>query len=133
MNIQPEALGALFEMSRDPVLGIQDNLISFANPAAAARLGLRSGDPARRALPDYILSDPSDRFITSIDINEQQAAISAARQDGFTLVYIVLQEEERPVPPLAPPSEEMGTARMSIKIAHELVVSRVAGGENHQL
>ncbi|MCD7846323.1 MAG: HAMP domain-containing histidine kinase, partial [Oscillospiraceae bacterium] len=40
---------------------------------------------------------------------------------------------ERPVPPLAPPSEEMGTALMSIKIALDRVVSRVDADENTQL
>ena len=42
MSMLPDTLGTLFDMSRDPVLGIDGRkVIVYANPAAAALLGAR--------------------------------------------------------------------------------------------
>ena len=47
MSLQPEDLGALFELERDPVFGVgEDGAVVFANPAAAAFFGLAVGDRA---------------------------------------------------------------------------------------
>ncbi|MCC8357267.1 MAG: ATP-binding protein [Oscillospiraceae bacterium] len=133
MNIQPETLGALFEMSRDAVLGIKDGLISFANPATGTLLGIRPGDPASRALPDYILSDPSERFIASFELNGQQAEASIARQEELTLARITLQDENSSASQLPLPVEELGASLMTAKLAIDAIVARTGAEKSLQL
>ncbi|MCD7770373.1 MAG: ATP-binding protein [Oscillospiraceae bacterium] len=133
MNIQSETLGALFEMSRDAVLGIMDGRITFVNKAAEAYLGLHTGDPARLALPDHILSDPSERFIASLELNGRPADVTITRQDGFTLVCAVFQEEGHAVPQFPLPSEDLRATLMTAKLAIDAIVTQTGADESLQL
>lgn len=93
MTLQPEALGALFELSRDAVLGIdEDRRVAFANPAAAALLGAEAGMPAEGLVPDYVLDDPAERFISSLELKDgRKASLAVTRQGGLTLISYTLQ------------------------------------------
>ncbi|MCD8323107.1 MAG: ATP-binding protein [Oscillospiraceae bacterium] len=124
MNIQPEALGSLFEMSRDAVWGIEDNVISFVNPVAETVLALRPGMSVKGFLPDYILSDTSEHITAFLDLNGQQANVSINRQEGFSLVCAVFPEESSSVSGFPPPAEELAASLMAAKISIDTIIEQ---------
>lgn len=88
-------LGGLFEMSRDAVIGIENEIIAFANPAAEALFPLRTGDPAKMYIPEYILSDSSDRFFASLKLGETSYDATVVRKDGLTLLCVYRRNDAR--------------------------------------
>ena len=88
MSTDKEALGRLFELSREAVLGIRDGVIQFNNPAAGSLFGCSPGDPARDYLPEALLSDPAARGTVTFSRKGKSISASFAREDdGLLLVY----------------------------------------------
>lgn len=88
MNLDFESLGALFELSRDAVLGLEGDCVAFANPSARKLLGARAGASADELLPGFILESPAERFVASAQINGQSADVSVIRQGDRRLVCL---------------------------------------------
>lgn len=74
------------ELSRDPMLLVENGKLQLMN--TAARMLFRStlpGDPAVKILPDSILSEPSESFFTSLNVQNTRYTVSALR-DGEGLL-----------------------------------------------
>ena len=125
MSIQPEVLSALFEMSRDAVLGIDsDQRIAFANPVAATLLGVHPGLDAKDLLPDYILESTSNHFLSTVTVGTQQANVSVVRTDSFMIVtYTLPQPESAAMNPISNRAiQEMSTTLMSMRLAMDALI-----------
>ena len=88
MSMDTEALGRIFELSREAVLGIRDGAIQFINPAAGGLFGCSAGEKARDYLPEELLSDQSERG--TVTFARKGHAISASfmrEDDGLLLVF----------------------------------------------
>lgn len=82
-----EALGALFELNHDAVVGVKETKICFANPAATSLFGLSVGGNAEDLLPAELL-DGVSYGATKLRVNERTAAVSVRRFDDYTLLYL---------------------------------------------
>lgn len=124
MSFDPQNLGSLFEMSRDAVLGIQDKKILFLNPPAAALLGAAPGDDAAKYIPDYILSDPAEQFLATVNIYNIPCQVSATRKSGFTLLNITVPQDT-PIPPhLNRAVRDFSSSLLSAKLAIDILINK---------
>ncbi len=127
MSILPDALRALFEMSRDPVLGIdRDGTVVFVNPPAAALFGVEAGSPAADAMPEHILSEPSERFIASARAGGRRVNLSVVRLEGLT-VCVCTRLREEPAPQAGASAralQELSGSLMSARLAIDALVGR---------
>ena len=90
MSLEPRSLEALFELSRDAVIGTENKnrTVVFVNPAARELLGAQVGAPASRFIPREIIDEPSERFVAAAQIGGESVDISVTRQEGLSL-YIL--------------------------------------------
>ena len=134
MSLLPEILGSVFEMSREPVLGIDsNNTVVFANPAVTALLGLRTGDSAAERLPEYILSDPAEQFIASHRIGDRHANISVRRLEGVTVCVWSLPRTDPAVLPQDLALEKLSSQLMSVRLALDALVRRTKAEDDQSL
>lgn len=94
MTMDHEAIGALFELSRDAVVGIWDNKIAFANPAAGDLFGLHTGDDALAIFPPDTFD--SIRAAATLTVNGHPADISIRQSDGLFLLCLHPTEQRLP-------------------------------------
>ena len=88
-------LDPLLELSRDPVLVLENGKIVRMNSAARQSFpASRVGDAAADLIPDPIAFDEADRFISAAVIGGARYTISAARR-GKALILSL--EEDRPL------------------------------------
>ena len=123
MSFDTKALGPLFELSPDAVLGIEDGVVLFSNPAAAALTGLREGDRADTVLPDEILSNPAERFSAACMIAGSSAELTVTRRDGRMLICIVDRSKQKPFPKMDRILAELGTGLASSNLAADALLS----------
>lgn len=117
MSLQPEVLGSLFEMNRDPAIGIDDkHAVIFANPAAA-QLGFSVGADAGELLPEHILSDPAEQFIATLRLCSRRANVSVRRLDGVTVCTFSLLNTEPPSPSQMRAFQDMSAQLMTVRMA----------------
>ncbi len=88
MIMNYETLGSLFELSREAVVGVADGQIRFANPAADALFGLRTGDSAAPALPDELFDGSHERAAAALTVKGHPAEISIRRMDDLYLLCL---------------------------------------------
>lgn len=78
------ALQNLLELSRDPMLALKDGRIRMMNAAAVKAFpDRRVGDAASDLLPDLVLFDPAESFLTTVNIQGVRYTVSALRSDGL--------------------------------------------------
>lgn len=99
MSLDFEALGALFELSRDAVLGIEAGVIRFANPSAQKMLDAKAGMAAKTLVPAYILDGVGSRFMASAFVGESPADVSVTRMGEALLLCYNLRAEKSPAAP----------------------------------
>lgn len=134
MSLQPEMLGPLFEMSREPVLGLDaQKKVVFANPAATALLGVRAGDSADDVLPEHILSDTAEQFIASHRIGERRANVSVRRVEGVSVCTWSLSQSEPSCPVQSKALEEMSSHLMAARMAIDAIVRRTRAEDDQAL
>lgn len=134
MSLLPETLGPLFEMSREPVLGIDaERTVVFANPAAAALLGVRAGDSAESVLPEYILSDTAEQFIASHRVGGRCANVSVRRLEDVAVCTWSLPPSEPPLPGQGKALEELSGYLMSMRLAIDALVRRQKAEQDEAL
>ncbi len=123
MSILPETIGSLFEMSRDPVMGVgEGHTVVFVNPPAAALLGVGVGGDATAAVPVEILDDPAEQFIATARVGRQPANVSVRRLDG---IAVLTWSVPRQTPPGLEPSRalrELADGLMNIRLAIDALV-----------
>lgn len=121
-------------MSRDAVFGISQGEVLFLNPAAEALFQAKPGDPAENFIPAYILSDPADRFVASVQVNGRAGYASVSRADDFFLVSFVLPPEETAVPSILSNSvRELSNSLMATRLATDVILKYVENAPDDRL
>lgn len=133
MSFETPALGALFEMSRDAVLGIENGIIVFANPAAGTLLGAKPGQQAASLLPEYLLSEPAERFVASVKLGGRGGDVSVARQAGLTLVSYAVRASAPPAPAWERALREMGSSLFTARLSMDAIINRVRAEDDPAL
>ena len=86
------ALLNILELSRDPMLAVADGRISLMNTAAKQVFpDCRLGDRAAEYIPDLILFEQADSFISSLQLRGVHYTVSAQRSGG--VLYLSLAPE----------------------------------------
>ena len=124
MSLDIKDLAALFELSRDAILGEEDGVVRLVNPAARAFLGAKEGDAAEAYFPADIVRAPMTRFVAAGKIRGHSLTISVTRQKGLSL-YIVPYHESLndPIPEGA--AAELGTLLMTERMALDRLVNLI--------
>lgn len=86
MSLDYHGLGSLFELSRDAVVGVQNNKICFANPAAREQLCACVGQLAEEVFPSYILQEKADHFTASLPLKGCRRDLSISRWGDLLLI-----------------------------------------------
>ncbi len=86
MSFDLNDLGALFELSRDAVIGLDDNRICFVNPKAQSLFGLSCDNAADDFLPADLLEEEADRFVTQCEIGDHFFTVSVRRMENIRLI-----------------------------------------------
>lgn len=125
MSLQPEVLGSLFDMSRDPVIGIDaQRVIVFANPAAA-QLGAQEGLSAADLLPEHILSDPAEQFIATLRLGARRANVSVRRLEDVTVCTFWLLDDRAPGSGQVRALRDMSSNLMTARLAMDVITARL--------
>lgn len=125
MSLQPEVLGSLFDVSRDPVIGIDEkNTVIFANPAAA-QIGACAGMSAADLLPEHILSDPAEQFIATLSIGARRANVSVRRLEGVAVCTFSLLNDQAPSTGQMRALREMSSNLMTARLAMDSLTARL--------
>ena len=131
MSLDPQALNALFEMSRDAVLGIENEIILFLNPAAEALFGAVPGEQAAEYIPDYILSDPAESFIASIRTKSRGGHAAVTRSGNFSLICLTFPpDSSQPSPLLNRSIQELSSSLMSSRLALDVITRKTHAEED---
>ncbi len=131
MSLPPEKLGSLFELSRDPILGVDlRRVVVFANPAAIALLGVRAGDSAADVLPAHILDDPAEQFIASVRLGERHANVSVRRIEDVMVCAWSIRESAPPCLTCGKPLEELSSHLMTTRMAIDALVRGTHAEDN---
>ncbi len=94
------ALQAILELSRDPVLALENGTIRMMNAAARQAFpGCRIGDRASALFPDPIIYDQAERYVSAVVIGAVSYTVSALRCGG--MMYLSLTADR-------PASEQRG-------------------------
>ena len=134
MSLQPEDLGALFELERDPVFGIdKDGVVSFCNPAAAAFFGLTPGDSAADVVPEDILTAPSERFIAAFRTGKRRFTLSVTRLEGVTVCLFSPAEDGAPSPAHINALHILSSTLMNARMAIDALISRTKADDDPAL
>lgn len=134
MSFDPKAIGGLFELSRDAVLGVEGGSILFLNAAAAGLFHAKPGDPAEDHIPSYILNDPAEQFVASLRLDDRPGYASAARSGDFLLLSIILPPEGDRVPPvLSGAVRELAGALMATRLAVDVLTKSLSGDSDEKL
>lgn len=80
------SLGALFEPSSDAVVGVKDNKICFANPAAQGLFALTVGEATEAHFPAALFE--GEEKAAALEINDRPAEVSVRRVEDITLLYL---------------------------------------------
>lgn len=135
MSLLPETIASLFDMSSDPVLGIDDQKnIAFINSPAATLLGAKVGESATGVIPGHVLNDPAERFIASLQVNGRRANASVVRMDNVAVCTIFLLETNMPaVNRSAPALQEMSSRLMNVRLAMDALIKRTKAEDTPDL
>jgi signal transduction histidine kinase len=122
------SLRALLFLCREPAIGVKDNIIIFSNPAAVSMLGREiEGMPATSLIPEYILNDSAENFLSSAVIGGQAGTMSASRLDDFLFLSFSPHNSKAWIAPLVPTAfvNILRSRIFNIKIATDQIASRV--------
>lgn len=126
MSLDIQTLAPLFELSRDAVIGTENDIVRFANPAAAALLSVRPGDAAAQHLPEEIVSDPSICFVATGIFRGRSINVSVTRSGGFSLYTLPHGERQARSDPLLDSTlAELGTFLLTDRLALDRLLSGV--------
>jgi two-component sensor histidine kinase len=96
MTLDAQTLSSLFDVSRDAVMGIENDIIVFANPAAHTLLGASQGLGTASFFPKNVLdalTEPGPRFVTAASIKGHSGTLSVLHQEDLTILTFVPQDD----------------------------------------
>lgn len=117
MSFDTKALGPLFALSHSAVIGVEDGIVRFSNPAAHRLTGLQEGDDASAVFSAEILANPAEAFSAACALNGVPTDISVVRIDGFTLISAAARETPPTLPSMARALAEFGADLASSTMA----------------
>lgn len=117
MNVN--TLGALFEASRDAVVGVKDNEICFANPTAQRVFSLHTGADAAALFPPELFA-PTPCASAALTVNDRAAEASVRLVDGVHLLFL------HPRTPCEQDEEMTTSMRMARALSDSLMNLRMA-------
>lgn len=92
-------IGTLFSLSDTAVIGAQNRIIAFMNPAARRALGRdETGRPASSLFPQYVLQSQATEFVTSATIAGKHAIITVTSLAAFRLYTLSFDRDDAPAP-----------------------------------
>lgn len=92
------AIGTLFSLSDTAVIGVQNRIIAFMNPAAQRALGRdETGRPASCLFPQHILQSQAPEFVTSATIAGTHAIVTVTSLAAFRLYTLSFDRHEGPL------------------------------------
>ena len=93
--VMSNSLQAILELSRDPVLALEDGTILLMNAAARQAFpGCRVGGTAQALFPDTITFAQAEEFVSGVVIGGVRYAVSAVRSDGLLFLSLAAEEED---------------------------------------
>lgn len=116
----------LFSLTHEPIIGVRDSVIVFANPAAVTALKSDlEGLPATTFIPSYIFDTEMDCFIASAKIDDRSISISVSHLDGLTLLSLDMENEIHSHFLRVPPSftSSLRIAVFNLKMAADKVIA----------
>lgn len=120
---------ALFQLSRDAVLGCRDGRVVFANAAAEGLLGAGCvGAPLSELLPEGMSAWPEAAFVSTLTLRGQPFSLSGVRRGDMLLLLLVAPEEDASAIPVTVLTELRSTAQ-NLRLAAELVAQHLEGDE----
>lgn len=91
------AIGTLFSLSDTAVIGTQNRIIAFMNPAAQRTLGRdETGRPASCLFPQYVLQSQATEFVTSATIAGKHAIVTVTSLAAFRLYTLTFDQHDAP-------------------------------------
>ncbi len=134
MSLLPEDLGALFELERDPVLGIDaGGTIVYANPAAAALFHVRPGDGAGDLVPENILADPASRFVSACQVGDRHYVLIVSHLKDVGIFAFSPLHPTPPAPAIAGAVRDLSDAMMTARMAIDALISRTRAEDDPAL
>lgn len=93
------AIGTLFSLSDTAVVGTQNRIIAFMNPAAQRALGRdETGRPASCLFPQYVLQSQATEFVTSATVAGKRAIVTVTSLASFRLYTLSFDRYDAPAP-----------------------------------
>ena len=127
MSFDLNDLGALFELSRDAVIGLDDNRICFVNPQARSLFGLSCEMAAEEILPAELLEEQADRFVTRCRVKGRFCTVSVRRLENIRLLCLSEQEDASVFQPFSPNMKavrEMSDSLMELRLAMNAILQK---------
>lgn len=117
-------MAALFSLSRDAVLGVQDGRIAFMNQAAAAAVGGdRTGAPGSSLLPEHLLHPQAESFAASAVIAKKKATVTSVLLEGMRIFLINFDLGDRDEGVFTALAPLIRTVLSNVKISTEMLAS----------
>jgi signal transduction histidine kinase len=132
MSFDITALGPLFEMSRDPVLGVLHGIICFANPAASTLFSCKPGDSADTLLPPEVLSVPERPYHVRLSLAGLTGDLTLTQMEDLTLVIFVPTDPD-PLPGWNAALREMANTLFFLQVAMDGLITNSQAEDDPQL
>lgn len=94
MSNAAQAIAALFSMSGEAAVGVENGIIVFMNAAAIGAMGEHVGEAASEHLPPHLLETDAESFVCSATVAGRGAAVSAAALNGLRVFLISFKRKE---------------------------------------
>lgn len=125
------SLSALFQLSRDAVLGCREGRVIFANAAAEELFGSECvGALLSALLPEGLPLSPEASFVSTLTLRGRPFSLSGVQRDDMLFLLLVAVAEEDvssiPVTVLA----ELRSTAQNLRLAAELVAQQVENDES---
>ena len=123
MRDSEKQLKTLFSLCRDPVLGIRDGSVVFANTAATALFEHPlEGKPAADLLPPHLLSASAAEFVASAVVSGQSVTVAATHMDDLLLLRMTPEDTDHSAH-MAPPAfmAPLDAAIFNVKMCADLI------------
>lgn len=115
-------IGNLFALSHDPVVCVENGLITYMNPPALSLFGRDLlGSPEHLILPPYLLEIASERFVASAKIQNQIVTVSRTSYDNLHLYSFILPASNEDDSAIYAVSSSMRELINGIKMSSDLM------------
>ena len=125
----------LFSLSREPVMGIYEEDIVFCNGAVSTAFERNFvNEKASGVLPEHLLREEAEAFVSSCTILGKQATANCARMGELLVVMLKLESETKPEA-VVPPALilALNEAANRLKMSADMVQRYIGAEEDRKL